>query len=94
MTDKKQQKRLAVSNNATTTQEMAHQLGARECQFYDKNNTTIKHQHSQGREYPEGREPHIDVLDVGGCHGNAGEHVTIPRRAEYSCLSGILFFAF
>ena len=34
----------------------------------------------------------LGILYVGGRHGNAGEHAVMPRRAEYSCSSGIIFF--
>ena len=40
----------------------------------------------------EGESLSLSVLCVGGRHCNARERKAIPRQAEYSCLSGILFF--
>ena len=92
MTDEKQQARRVVSNDAATPRGMAYQLGARDAHF-----TTQITQQSNVKTYKaegilEGESLPLGVLGVGGCRGNARKRATMPCRAEYSCLSGIILF--
>ena len=80
--------------NAVTPRGMVHQLGAHRRPYYGETTqqSNVKIHKAEG--ILKGESLDIGVLYVGGRHGNAVERATMPRRAEYSCSSGIYFFAF